>query len=72
MNNKWELINGIDFYYIKLLAQYFNFSYSLIYSNQEFGNKLPNGEWNGVIGKIARNVNIIFFLIILYKRIIKY
>ena len=31
-----------------------------------FGVKLPNGEWNGIIGEILSGVSIVLYCIVLY------
>jgi hypothetical protein len=51
-----ELVDGIEFYYLNTLSEFFNFTYSIIDENQIFGTKLANGEWNGIIGRISKNV----------------
>jgi hypothetical protein len=37
---------------LSTLSQYFNFTWSSIYANNVWGNKLPNGSWNGMIGDV--------------------
>jgi hypothetical protein len=54
--NILEFVDGIEFYYLNTLCEFFNFTYSIIDENQEYGAKLANGEWNGIIGRISRNV----------------
>jgi hypothetical protein len=51
-----EFVDGIEFYYLNTLSEFFNFTYSIIDENQKFGTKLANGEWNGIIGRISKNV----------------
>ena len=47
-----RITNGIDFKLISTLSQYFNFTWSSIYANNMWGNKLPNGTWTGMIGDV--------------------
>jgi hypothetical protein len=54
--NILEFVDGIEFYYLNTLCEFFNFTYSIVDENQEYGAKLANGEWNGIIGRISRNV----------------
>jgi hypothetical protein len=61
LTNDWELVDGIEFYYLNILCEIFNLTYSIINENQKYGTKLPNGEWNGVIGRLSKNVRIHFF-----------
>jgi len=44
------------------VTNYMNFNYSLcVVGDDQYGSKLPNGTWNGLIGDLTRNVrNIIF------------
>jgi hypothetical protein len=55
----WDIFDGIEFYYLKTMSQVLNFTYSLIYMNHVFGSIQSDGEWNGIIGMISKNVNIL-------------
>lgn len=46
------IINGIEYYLIKTLADYFNFTYKTINCKYQWG-RLVNGVWNGLIGTIV-------------------
>jgi hypothetical protein len=61
LTNNWEFVDGIEFYYLNILCEFFNLTYSITNENQEYGIKLPNGEWNGIIGRLSKNVRIHFF-----------
>lgn len=47
--------NGYDFMLLKFLSKFYNFTYSTINGNMQFGSKV-NGTWNGVVGLVERGV----------------
>jgi len=43
---------------IEKIANYINFSYEIcLVKDDRYGEKLPNGTWNGMIGELYRNVS---------------
>lgn len=56
-----EIWEGYCIDFIQKLSEVMQFDYDLIIpEDQEFGKKLPNAEWNGLIGDLARGVSWIF------------
>lgn len=54
----WE---GYCIDFIQKLSEEMQFDYDLVVPDDlEFGRKLPNGEWNGLIGDLAKGVGFIF------------
>jgi hypothetical protein len=66
ITKSWHLFDGIEFYYLETMSQILNFTYSLIHTNHVFGSKQSDGQWNGVIGMISKNVNILIKCIFLF------
>jgi hypothetical protein len=57
-SRNWLLKSGIDVKLMIELSSYLNFSMKTIHCNYDWGIKLPNKTWSGIIGKIASKVNI--------------
>lgn len=56
----WE---GYCIDFVKKLSEEMQFDYDLVIpEDQEFGKRLPNGEWNGLIGDLAKGVGLIISL----------
>lgn len=56
-----EIWEGYCIDFIQKLSEVMQFDYDLVIPEDlEFGRKLPNGEWNGLIGDLARGVGCIF------------
>jgi hypothetical protein len=55
----WLLKGGLDVKLINELSNYLNFSIKLIECNFDWGMKLPNKTWSGIIGKIVSKVYIL-------------
>jgi len=52
-----EIWEGYCIDFIKKLSEEMQFDYDLVIpDNQEFGKRLPNGEWNGLIGDLVKGV----------------
>ncbi|EFN81309.1 Glutamate receptor, ionotropic kainate 5 [Harpegnathos saltator] len=50
-----EIWEGYCIDFIQKLSEVMQFDYELVIpEDQDFGKKLPNGEWNGLIGDLAR------------------
>ena len=57
LENGLKICSGIQCNLIKYLARSLNFSYEIIGVKDGPGYQLPNGSWNGMIGRIHRNVS---------------
>lgn len=56
-NEGKEVWEGYCIDFVKKLSEEMQFDYDLVIpEDQEFGKKLPNGEWTGVIGDLAKGV----------------
>lgn len=56
-----EIWEGYCIDFVKKLSIEMQFDYELVIpDDQEFGKKLPNGEWTGLIGDLAKGVDILF------------
>lgn len=54
----WE---GYCIDFVKKLSEEMQFDYDLVIpEDDEFGKKLPNGEWTGLIGDLAKGVCLTF------------
>lgn len=54
----WE---GYCIDFVRKLSVEMQFDYDLVIpDDEEFGRKLPNGEWNGLIGDLAKGVCLTF------------
>ena len=51
-DKSWYLTGGIEKKLIDSLSKHFNFQYRVIHCNNNWGKKLANGTWNGIIGKV--------------------
>ena len=56
-SKQWYLSGGFDVYLIQCLSIYFNFTYQIINCNNEWGDRLTNNTWTGIIGKIVNKVS---------------
>lgn len=55
-----EIWEGYCIDFVKKLSEEMLFDYELIIpEDQEFGKKLPDGEWSGLIGDLAKGVGLI-------------
>lgn len=55
-----EIWEGYCIDFVKKLSEEMQFDYDLVIpEDEEFGKKLPNGEWSGVIGDLAKGVSLI-------------
>lgn len=62
-----EIWEGYCIDFVKKLSEEMQFDYELVIpEDEEFGKKLPNGEWSGVIGDLAKGVSLIFKMICLH------
>lgn len=62
-----EIWEGYCIDFVKKLSEEMQFDYELVIpEDEEFGKKLPNGEWNGLIGDLAKGVRSIFAVIFMY------
>lgn len=58
-----EIWEGYCIDFIKKLSEEMQFDYDLVVpEDKEFGKKLPNGEWNGLIGDLAKGVGSKIFI----------
>lgn len=65
-NNRFE---GFAVELIADIAEMLDFEYEIYLVNDgKFGNKLPNGEWNGMIGELLAGVNKNIFFPSVYVR----
>lgn len=56
-----EIWEGYCIDFVQKLSEEMQFDYDLVIPEDgEFGKKLPNGEWSGVIGDLAKGVSFIF------------
>lgn len=53
--NGKEILEGYCIDFIKKLAEEMQFDYEI---DRQFGKKLPNGQWDGLIGDLAKGVRI--------------
>jgi len=52
-----EIWEGYCIDFIKELSKHMQFDYDLVIpDDQEFGKRLPNGEWSGLIGDLVKGV----------------
>ena len=51
-----ELSKGHEAQIIKSLQKVLNFTYDIIDCDMDFGNKLPDNQWTGILGQLQRNV----------------
>jgi hypothetical protein len=61
-NNNWFLSGGFEVKLIHTLSKHFNFTYSIINCNSDWGTEWPNKTWTGIVGKIANKVNNSFII----------
>lgn len=47
---------GFETAILRILAERFNFTYRLIDCHDQYGSRLSNGSWSGLIGRMARHV----------------
>jgi len=60
----WE---GYCIDFVQKLSEEMHFDYDLVIpEDEEFGKKLSNGEWSGLIGDLAKGVCLIFQNVFLY------
>lgn len=53
-----EIWEGYCIDFIKKLSEEMQFDYDLVVpEDRQFGKKLSNGQWNGLIGDLAKGVN---------------
>lgn len=59
--NGKEIWEGYCIDFMNKLAEEMQFDYELVVPvDRQFGKKLPNGQWNGLIGDLAKGVRSMF------------
>lgn len=59
-NDMWD---GYCIDFVKKLSEEMQFDYDLIIpEDRQFGKKLPNGQWNGLIGDLAKGVRFVHWI----------
>lgn len=53
-----DRFGGIELTIIKMMSVYFNFTIKLVDCHGEYGAKLSNGTWTGLLRKLIDNVNL--------------
>lgn len=57
VEGRYDTVNsGVDYYMLQFMRNYFNFTYDVIDGHLEFGTKLDNGSFSGVVGMTNRSV----------------
>lgn len=58
--NGKEMWDGYCVDFVKKLSEEMQFDYDLVVpEDRKFGKKLPNGQWDGLIGDLAKGVRIL-------------
>jgi hypothetical protein len=55
-DSKWVFSGGFEVELFKAMSDYFNFTYKIINCNSDWGIRLPNETWTGIIGSVASKV----------------
>jgi hypothetical protein len=55
-NNKWFFEGGFEAKLLHTMSEHFNFTYEVLFCNNEWRIQLPNKTWNGIMGKITSKV----------------
>jgi hypothetical protein len=71
-DSKWVFSGGYEVELFKAMSDYFNFTYKIINCYSDWGIRLPNKTWTGIIGSVAskvilENFNQLFHKILLNK-----
>ncbi|OTF75529.1 hypothetical protein BLA29_006696 [Euroglyphus maynei] len=54
-DHTYKNLDGIDSWILRILKEYYNFTFELRNCHGQFGMKIENGTWTGIIGKLVRN-----------------
>ena len=55
--NNWRLMGGSEYKLLQILSTVFNFTYSVVNCEEEWGTLLPNKTWTGIIGTLNQGVS---------------